>query len=820
MLQLKNITKDYEVAKDLTVHALKGVTLNLRNSEFVSILGPSGCGKTTLLNIIGGLDKYSSGDLIIDGKSTADFGACEWDTYRSGVVGFVFQSYNLIPNMSVLDNVALALSVAGEGRRERVKKAKEALCKVGLESQLKKFPNQLSGGQMQRVAIARAIVNDPEVILADEPTGALDSETGVQVMELLKEISKDRLVLMVTHNRELAEEYSTRIVGMSDGEIRSDSNPYTDGEAERDVMIAENARQAECTTACGYSAAGGAASGRFKKVKKSRLALSTAFRMSLKNLKVKFGRTLLTSFAGSIGIFGIALVLATSLGMGKYVDYMQTEAVGDSAVTIGETAYSVSRILSVMEDAGGVNETPYPDIDGVIPYQRQSFSTTTTLSEEFIDYIRNMNPAWTKTVNFSYSLNMHVLQKAESNGGYVYNQLTSWTSNAYQMIEQNELIEDNYNVLYHTEDSTGYPSDIREVSLVVDKFNRINPGVLTGIGIPCGRDADGNYLKVAFSDIVGKEYEIILNDGWYVQNADGTFGSLSGNLTEEKFNAIPKESRLKIKIVSVLRAKNNSSTLWLNSGLAYLPELSEFMVQNATESKVGMAQLASPEKNVLTGKNFSRPEYGTEQEKDAYVHSQQISALKALGAYKTPTNVRIYPKDIDSKQLIASYIEDWNKSHPDSEVSYLDLTGLALTVMATFIDVVSYVLVAFSAISLIVSTVMISVITYTSVIERVRVIGVLRSIGARKRDITKLFNSETLLLGTFAGVLGVGLALLAGVVGNVIISRFLGVSAIVQFTWGIVLGMLALSIALTLLAGLVPAIIAAKKDPVQCLRSE
>ncbi len=818
MLRISDITKDYIVSKELTVHALRGVSLNLRNSEFVSILGPSGCGKTTLLNIIGGLDGYSSGDLQIDGKSTADFGGSDWDTYRSSMIGFVFQSYNLIPNMNVLDNVALSLSVAGENRRTRIAKAKEALAKVGLSQQLKKYPNQLSGGQMQRVAIARAIVNNPRVILADEPTGALDSETGTQVMELLKEISADRLVLVVTHNRELAEAYSTRIVTMSDGRIISDSDPCGDGEAEQTVAATESAAAAECSCQNGGTEA--AAASRGTRTKKSRLSVLTAFRMSLKNLKVKLGRTILTSFAGSIGIFGIALVLATSLGMGKYVDYMQTEAVGDSAVTIGETAYSVSRILSVMEDAGGVNETPYPDIDGVIPYQRQSFSTTTTLSEEFIEYIRNMNPAWTKTVNFSYSLNMHVLQKTESGGGYVYRQLTSWASNAYQMIEQNELIEDNYSVLCHADGTTGYPSDIREVSLVVDKFNRINPNVLTAIGIPYGRDAEGNYLKVAFSDIVGKEYEIILNDGWYTQNANGTFGALSGNIAEETFNAIPQENKLKIKIISVLRAKNNSSTLWLNSGLAYLPELSEFMVQNATASKVGMAQLASPETNVLTGRNFTRPEYGTEEEKDAYVHSQQISALKSLGAYKTPTNVRIYPRDIDSKQLISSYIEDWNKNHPDSEVSYLDLTGLALTVMATFIDVVSYVLVAFSAISLIVSTVMISVITYTSVIERVRVIGVLRSIGARKRDITRLFNTETLLIGTFAGVLGVGLALACGALGNFIISRFLGVASIVQFTWGIVLGMLALSVVLTLLAGLIPAIIAARKDPVQCLRSE
>lgn len=831
MLRLRNITKDYPVTNELTVHALREVSLDFRSSEFVSILGPSGCGKTTLLNIIGGLDKYSSGDLIVDDVSTKDFRSSDWDNYRNNRVGFVFQSYNLIPHISVLDNVALSLNFAGIGKSERYARAKAALERVGLGEQLRKRPNQLSGGQMQRVAIARAIVGDPRIILADEPTGALDSETGVQVMELLKEISRDRLVILVTHNEELAKEYSTRIVRLLDGVVVSDSAPFTKSDELREEFLRLNSDKAASDDGNVFQndaqnrdvvSDGEKTQPISPKRRKpnawSRVwtTLGAAFGISLRNLWSKRGRTFLTAFAGSIGIFGIAMVLAISSGMNNYVDYMQTEAVGDSAVTIGETAYSVSRILSVMEDAGGINETPYPDLDGVVPYQRQSFSTTTTLSEEFIRYIRDMDPSWTKTVNYSYSLNMHVLHK--SKGSESYSQLPSWASNAYQMIDENQLVADNYNVLDKTADSeTGYPSDMHEISLVVDKFNRINPTVLTSIGIPVERDENGNYKKVLFSDILGKEYTIVLNNGWYSYNeSKNTYSAISSS----QFGEIESQNTLKVKIVSILRPKNNNSTLWLNTALAYLPELSEFLIADASASEVGKAQIASPTRNVVSGVEFGRPSYGTETEKDAYVRSQQIAALKSIGAYTTPTNIKIYPKDLDSKQLISAYIEDWNTAHPDNEVSYLDITGLALTLMATFIDVVSWVLIAFSAVALIVSTVMISVITYTSVIERTKEIGVLRSIGASKRDVSSIFNAETTVIGIVAGVMGVVMALVLGVIANIVVAKVFGVTQIACFTPAIVLGMFALSVALTLLAGLIPASIAAKKDPVKCLRTE
>lgn len=810
MLKIKDITKDYSVTKDLTVNALNGVSLNFRKSEFVAILGPSGCGKTTLLNIIGGLDRATRGDLIINGVNTSLVSDFDWDTYRNHSIGFVFQSYNLIPNMSILDNVALSLSIAGLGKKERIDKAKEALCKVGLIDQIKKFPNQLSGGQMQRVAIARAIVNNPDVILADEPTGALDSQSGLAVMDLLKEISGERLVIMVTHNHELASSYATRTVNMFDGRIVGDSNPYFDEQIQKDenLIHIDNSEVSEEVAATAETK---------KNKKRARMSILTALTIALRNLKVKLGRAFLISFAGSIGIFGLALVLAISVGMNNFMDDMQTQAVGDTAIRLGESAYSISRILSVMEDENGINNEAYPDFDGVDPYQRESFSTKSTLSSEFIDYVQSIDKSWIKAINYTYSVKMRVLQNTDT--GYVLR--PNWTSYAHQMIEEDELIEDNYNVLYKSDSSqTGYPKDYSadqrysEVSLVVDKYNRINPSVLSALGISFTRNEDGSYQRVPFADIVDKEYEIVLNDGWYVENENGTFATVS------EYGSIGSEHKLKVKIVSILRVKSNSSTVWLDSGLAYLPELSQFLVENARNSAIGRAQLNATDHSVLTGNSFVMPQFGTEEDKAANVRSQYMDALKEVGAYTVPTSIQIYPRDLDSKQSISRYIDDWNVSHPDNEVAYLDLTELALSMMASLMNIVTYVLIGFSAVAMIVSTVMISVITYTSVIERIKAIGVLRSIGARKRDIANLFNSETMIIGAAAGILGIVFAVIVGATANFVIGKIMEITTIAQFTFGIIAGMLVLSIGLTLLAGLIPAVIAARKNPVACLRTE
>lgn len=806
MLQIQNISKDYVVTKDLTVHALKDVSLNFRKSEFVSILGPSGCGKTTLLNMIGGLDRYTRGDIAINGKSTKNFKDSDWDNYRNRSIGFVFQNYNLIPNMSVLDNVMLSLSVAGESRSKRVKRAKEALCKVGLINQIKKYPNQLSGGQMQRVAIARAIVNDPEVILADEPTGALDSETGVQVMELLKEISADRLVITVTHNQELADKYSTRIVKMVDGELIDDSNPYTTEQLQADAQLYNSTNTVLQSEGQNSSAVGA------KKRKRTGMSILTAFAISLKNLRVKLGRTFLISFAGSIGIFGIALILAISGGMNNYVDYLQREAVGDGAIQLGEQAYSVARMLDVMEQVA--NGEPYPDIDGVIPWARDAFYATSTLSDEFAEYIENIDRSWIKTIKYTYQLQMRMLEKGEDNS---YTLRSNWSNYAKQMIEEDGLIEQAYDVLYKSEDSqTGYPKDYTEVAFVVDSYNRINPNTLSALGISYTRKDNGSYNVVSFEDIVDREYELVLNDGWFKEQDDGTFTTIKSN----DYANIKEENKVKIKIVSVLRVKNNNATQWLSSGIAYTPELARFLIEDACNSVVGKAQIAATDHSVLNGAKFTIPDFGTQAEKDANLRSQYIATLKSVGAYTSPTNIYIYPKDLESQRNITAYIDAWNNSHGrDEQVEYLGLLDLAVQLLSTFIDLVTYVLIGFSGVSLVVSTVMISVITYTSVMERIKTIGVLRSIGAKKRDIANLFNTETLLIGTFAGAMGITFSLLIGTLGNVILKAFLGVT-VVQFTWAIVLSMLALSIGLTLLAGLIPAFIAAKKDPVTCLRNE
>ena len=824
MLQLNNIVKNYTVTSELTVRALKGVSLNFRKSEFVSILGPSGCGKTTLLNIIGGLDRYSDGDLVINGKSTKGFNDSDWDAYRNCSIGFVFQSYNLIPHMNVLDNVALALSIAGVSKAERIEKAKLALCKVGLGAELKKRPNQLSGGQMQRVAIARAIVNDPDIILADEPTGALDSETGVQVMDLLKEIAQDRLVIMVTHNGELAQSYSTRIVNLFDGELVGDSNPYTDEQCEQDETSEQQSTPQSATCPAPTEAEHTEEQPKTQKRRRRGMSLWTAFVISARSLLSKKGRAFWTSFAGSIGIFGIAIVLAISAGMDNFVAYMQSEAVGDTAITITETAYDVNKIYDVLGDVTGGK--PYPkDTTGVIPHSGNMFSSmvvNNNITDQYIDYIKNMNQGWTNAVNYTYSVHMNVLQLNQSSG--LYTRLSSWSSYAKQMIANEELIEDNYEVLYKLGDDgeltdyvgDGYPKEYTEVSIVVDRYNRLSTSALERLGL-MERQSDQLPSEIPYTDIVGKEYKLILNDDWYTPNGDLFTGANYVSHASAKYQELAaSDNAVTLKIVSVLRPKNDKATMWLQSGLAYLPELTEFVMEDSLQSAVCQAQLADKDKSVLWGTVFpDLSDYGMTTKEQLY-----NEALKAIGAYASPTAISIYPKSASAKMQIASYLNKWNEDNPESVVVYTDYTQVAVNVLNTVIDVISYVLIAFSAISLVVSTVMISIITYTSVVERTKEIGVLRSIGARKLDIASIFNSETLIIGFIAGVIGVVFSVIVGAIVNAVVKSLMGVNGIVMFSSGIVLGMLALSIGLTLLAGLVPAIVAAKKDPVTCLRTE
>ncbi len=824
MLELRHISKDYH-AKSFDVHALQDVSLTFRKSELAAILGPSGCGKTTLLNVVGGLDQYDAGELIIEGVSTKKYRDTDWDTYRNQRVGFVFQNYNLIRHMSVLDNVALSLSLAGVKRSERIRKAKIALEKVGLGEQIKKRPNQLSGGQMQRVAIARAIANDPEIVLADEPTGALDSETSVQVAELLKEIAKERLVIMVTHNQSLAEQYATRTISLLDGRIVSDTDPY-EAPASEEVAVAEAAAEPEVFVEPEASDDTTASEPVIqepvtKREKKVRMSLLTAFGISFKRIFTKKWRTFFLCLAGSIGIFGIAIVLAISAGMNSYVAYLQTEAVGDSAITIAETAYNLDDVGKILEQTAG--GTPYPkDTEGIYPYVGKndllsSIRVSNNITDDYVAYLKSMDPSWRNAITLSYSAAINVLHKNEKDA---YVKLASWASYSKQIIDNHELVEDNYDVLFKLGDGeteagdytgNGYPSDYREVAIVVDRYNRLNANALVGLGL-MEKQSDDLPELIPYEDIVGYEYSLILNDGWYQKTQKGTFSAISSAKYKE---AAEGEHCIKVKIVSVLRPKNDKANQWLTAGLAYLPSLSEALLEDSSASEVVTAQVADPDTNVLTGLAFTNSEYGTVTKEQAYQ-----KALKSLGGIATPTGISIYPKNSVAKMQILDYLDAWNTEHPECPVVYTDYTTVALSALNALVNVVTYILVAFSAISLVVSTVMIAVVMNMSVLERTREIGVLRSLGARKLDIANLFNCETFVIGLTAGILGIAFGLLGGLIANSVLGAAFGVSNIVRFSWPIVGEMLALSLGLTLLAGLIPAVLAARRDPVKCLRTD
>ncbi len=822
MLQIKNITKDYVVSSDLVVHALKNVSVNFRQSEFVSILGPSGCGKTTLLNIIGGLDRYTSGDLVINGVSTSRYRDSDWDTYRNHSIGFVFQSYNLIPHMSILDNVTLSLTLSGASKAERIAKAQAALVKVGLAAQMKKRPNQLSGGQMQRVAIARAIVNDPDIILADEPTGALDSETSVQIMDILKDIAKERLVVMVTHNRKLAEQYSTRIVSLLDGEIVSDTNPFDGTEEPKQTEITATEQTIANTQPSAQSDRNGTSNGKSgtpKRKKRVGMSFFTALFLSFRNLLSKKGRTILTSFAGSIGIFGVALVLATSAGMTEYVNGMQQQAMGDSSITISASAYDVDKLMS--GDAFVNNLKPYPTgTTGVTPYSNTAAipMISNNLSQEYVDYLKEMDSKLYKSLDFDYALSFNAFTKGD-NGNYTrlanFGSDIPMSSKAVSKLPAMQMVRDNYEVLAAADGTSGYPQQYTDVVLVVDKYNRIDVRLLGYLGFDSVAEGDDGYRDISYADIVGKTYTLLSNNDYY--KLDSETDTYKAVADQAEINTLCQGSNVvTVRIVGVLRRKNDDATSLLNNGLNYTSELADKLYADGYDSDVAKAQRANSSTDVLTGRPIVSG-YGTTAEEE------YIAKLKKLGGYSQPSSISVYPNDGEAKSKILNYLDAWNDDHdstPDDKVVYTDLQGIAVTMMSNMINVTTWVLVAFSAVSLLVSAVMIAVTTYTSVIERTKEIGVLRSLGASKHDISGIFNAETSLIGALAGVIGLVFAVIVGVVLNIVLANLFEVTNIVLFTPQVIIGMLALSIVLTLVAGLIPAGIAANKDPVTCLRSE
>ena len=881
MIQIKNIVKTY-LSGENEVRALKDVSVNFRNSEFVSILGPSGCGKTTMLNIIGGLDKYTDGDIVINGVSTKEYKDKDWDAYRNHYIGFVFQSYNLISHLTVLENVELALSIAGMSKKDKRKKAIKALKEVGLEDQMKKKPNQLSGGQMQRVAIARAIVNEPKIILADEPTGALDSETSVQVMDILKKIADKYLIIMVTHNDDLAKEYSTRIIRILDGNLIDDSDPYnpSEEEIEKDKIAYEKKDSKNKEK---------------QKVKKIKTSMSygTAFSLSLKNLWSKKVKTVIESLAGSIGIIGIALVLAVSAGFTNYINNLQANTLGGFPVTIGMVAADMEAVKNGgLEDfSNAMQKDESNDSLGVYDTQAmmEKLGHLNLFSEDFMEYIEdyveedNEKPAKDRDLmgfKCDYSLPMKMLTKQNDRVSCIINNtaasiLGNSSAVLYEIINEKDWILENYEVV-----AGSYADSPDEMMLVVDSDNKLDINVVKNLGLPYTVNSEtGKYESIKYTDIVDKtEYVLVLNNSYY--NADFTtknlldptvLGDLYNNAESLDNFTVESDSLLKVKISGVLKVRDTVETEMLTSGLVYTQSLRELYNTNSLNSNIVKAAediIAENISNGQTGDSAYNIEFpwvysvdvsemsmmgggsyvfkstgaysGSEpgvfpQGFVAYTNAalnMNITykqaydmALQAVGVTRIPTTINFYPTSFDAKQNIINVISAWNETETGKvqKILYTDLTEMLTNTMGQMIDIISYVLIAFAGISLVVSSIMIGIITYSSVIERTKEIGVLRSIGARKKDISRIFNSETVLVGFFAGLLGVFIswiltfpisAIIKTVAGGAVTTNL----AMLQFSdaaWLVVISTL-----LTTIAGTVPARIASKKDPVRCLRSE
>lgn len=778
MLRLENIVKHY-VTPGMTVEALKGITLSFRKSEFVSVLGPSGCGKTTLLNIIGGLDRYTSGDLYINNRSTKDFTDRDWDSYRNNSVGFVFQNYNLIPHQTVLSNVELALTLSGVSKQERRRRAIEALEKVGLHDQLNKLPNQLSGGQMQRVAIARAIVNDPDILLADEPTGALDSKTSIQILEILKEISKERLVIMVTHNSDLAYRYSSRIIQLKDGEVISDTNPPTEEESKEPNKV-------------------------YKLIKTS-MSFVTALMLSLKNLISKKGRTILTALAGSIGIIGIALVLSISYGFDKYIQDLQSNTLSEYPLTIKRTALNIN----VMDQYDLAEEFPDDLIVKIRERGIQNFTHSNKIDHEYVEYLQGLDSKWYHSIRYMRNLDLNIIVKNGDN----YLQLETGnfqTQSPFLEVEDDRRILkdliDNYEFIKRQYDVYGsLPQEPGDLVLIIDKYNQIDRKILEALGYEI---TDEN-KEVSFDDLYNLQMRLVFNDDYY-QYIEETNSFTKKQPSEQLFNI---KKNLEVKIVGILRVKENVDFTLFGEGLYYSPKLAEEFLKDAKNSHIVSVQKeVGYTRNVLEGDSLV-----VKDEKTFNLLMQR------LGGDDLPHWISIYPKDIESKEAIKEYLNKYNENKSNEEKIIIeDLSEAVTRALRTLINTISYVLIVFAAISLVVSSIMIGIITYVSVIERTKEIGVLRSIGARKKDISRVFNAETIIIGFTAGVIGITIAYILTVPINIIINSLAGDSVrnISQLNPIHALILVLISMILTLISGLIPARIAANKDPVVALRTE
>lgn len=795
MLQLKEIVKSYTTG-EFTQVALNKVSLKFRKSEFVAILGPSGSGKTTCLNIIGGLDQYDQGDLIINGKSTKNFKDSDWDAYRNNSVGFVFQSYNLISHLSIMDNVEMGMTLSGVSSQEKHKKAIEVLEKVGLKEHIHKKPNQLSGGQMQRVAIARALANDPDIILADEPTGALDTHTSVQIMELIKEISKDKLVVMVTHNPELANEYTDRIVEFRDGEIKSDSNPFKD-----DLDVSDY------------------------KLKKTNMSFLTALKLSAKNISTKKWRTALTAFASSIGIIGIALVLSLSNGFDKQIGEFENSTLSGFPITISQKMANMDVDAMREQNKNLVNKSvskdQYPNVDHIFPYDpsENSLEHTNNFTKEYLKYVKDIDSDLLSGTSYTRLVNMNLLK---SNGETVTPVNTSTvnfsTFPSGKGSDSTGYLKSNYNLL-----SGSFPKDKTDLVLIVDSYNRLDKSMLKTLGI----DESKN---IKYQDIVGKEFKIILNNDFYDKNGNLFISKVNSDNLIDLYN---DDDAITVKISGIVRSSEDSKLEILSPGLYYSDELSEYFIEDAKNSDVVKAQKDS-DFNVLTGQafgddtssNISGPSNSPSMMSmgGVNVNSQaptKDQVLSQLGANSTPNSITIYPKDFTTKDDVLTYLNKWNDGKDvEDSILYTDLASTFTDLSGGIMDSITLVLIAFASISLIVSLIMIGIITYISVLERTKEIGVLRSLGARKKDVTRVFTAETFIIGTCSGLLGILISYLLTFPINNVLKNLTDLDGVAQLNPVHAILLVIISVGLTLLGGALPARMAAKKNPVEALRTE
>ncbi len=768
MLEIKNISKSYTTG-GFTQKALNKFNLKFRKEEFVSILGPSGSGKTTLLNIIGGLDHYDSGDLIINGSSTKSFTDKEWDAYRNNCIGFIFQSYNLIGHISILENVEMGMTLSGESSKTKRKKALDALEKVGLKEHAHKKPNQLSGGQMQRVAIARALATNPDIILADEPTGALDSKTSKQIMELIKDISKNKLVIMVTHNRQLAEEYSTRVVELRDGHLVKDTNPVANEEKNEKKL----------------------------KIKKTAMNFLTALNLSFNNIKTKKGRTYLTAFASSIGIIGIALILSLSNGFQIEIDNFEKTSLSEAPIIISEQAMDIDKetMMSIQKTKNSKKE--YPDdknvyiLDDII----QTMVHTNIITQDYLNYLKNIDKENVASISYQKSTGINIVNYNEEKG---YNLVSnnsrggaSWTLLPSKVDENaTGIIENNYDIL------AGSINDNEPgLILIVDNRNQIYSSTLEQLGL------SGD--KVSFKDILSKELKVIVNDDYY--NKIGDYFIPNKNY-EELYNS---ENSIPIKVQAIIRGKEDKKFLSGN-GIAYTNSLVEKVIESNKNSEIVKTQKIK-DYNVLTNQKF---------EAESKTNNKE-TILGYLGAESIPVAISIYPNNFEAKDNILEYLDDYNIGKKDDDkIKYIDMANMISSLSGNIMNAITIVLIAFSSISLVVSSIMIGIITYISVLERTKEIGILRALGARKKDVKRVFNAETFIIGILSGFLGIVIARLLIIPTNIIIENISELPNVAKLNAIHAIILVVISVTLTIIGGLIPASIASKKDPVEALRTE